>query len=122
MKTRQRSQSTTSLPRAPQDDVTSRMKHYAITMGIRTVCFLLMALVTPYGWYTWVFGAAAIVLPYVAVVFANNAAPDTSVTREQPQQQLEERPVDAVPDAAPNVVRIQESGRSIAATPPEADT
>ena len=30
-----------------------------------------MVVITPYGWYTWVFGAAAIVLPYIAVVLAN---------------------------------------------------
>ena len=40
-------------------------------MGIRIACFILMVVITPYGWYTWVFGAAAIVLPYIAVVLAN---------------------------------------------------
>ena len=48
-------------------------------MGIRIACFILMVVITPYGWYTWVFGVAAIVLPYVAVVTANvepERAPD----------------------------------------------
>ena len=40
-------------------------------MGIRIACFILMVVITPYGWYTWVFGAAACVLPYIAVVLAN---------------------------------------------------
>ena len=44
-------------------------------MGIRIACFILMVVITPYGWYTWVFGAAAIVLPYIAVVMANAVGP-----------------------------------------------
>ena len=39
-------------------------------MGIRTICFLL-AVVTD-GWLRWVMIAAAIVLPYLSVVFANS--------------------------------------------------
>lgn len=40
-------------------------------MGIRIGCFIAMAVVTPYGWYTWVFAAGAVFLPYIAVVIAN---------------------------------------------------
>ena len=36
-------------------------RRYLIMMGIRIVCFILMVVITPYGWYTWVLGAAAIV-------------------------------------------------------------
>ncbi len=42
-----------------------------LMMGIRIGCFLAMALVTPYGWWTFVFAAGAIFLPYVAVILAN---------------------------------------------------
>jgi sugar phosphate permease len=38
-------------------------------MTIRTVCFVL-AIVTS-GWVRWMFFAAAVFLPYVAVVLAN---------------------------------------------------
>ena len=38
-------------------------------MGVRTVCFVL-AVVTD-GWLRWVLIAAAVMLPYLAVVFAN---------------------------------------------------
>lgn len=61
------------------------MLKYVIMMGIRVVCFVAMILVTPYGWYTWVFAAGAVLLPYVAVVIANvgqesRAAPAETVT------------------------------------------
>ncbi len=38
-------------------------------MGVRTVCFILAVVTT--GWLRWVFIAAAILLPYLSVVFAN---------------------------------------------------
>lgn len=53
-----------------RDDVNSRTRRYLISMGIRTVCFLL-AVVTD-GWLRWVMIAAAVVLPYLSVVFANS--------------------------------------------------
>jgi hypothetical protein len=51
------------------DDVTYRQRRYAISMGIRTVCFVLAIFV--HGPLRFVLLAAALVLPYVAVVFAN---------------------------------------------------
>ena len=39
-------------------------------MTIRTVCFVLGVLA--HGWLRWVLIALAIVLPYLAVVFANS--------------------------------------------------
>jgi Flp pilus assembly protein TadB len=53
-----------------RDDVNSRTRRYLISMGVRTVCFLL-AVVTA-GWLRWVMIAAAVVLPYLSVVFANS--------------------------------------------------
>lgn len=81
--------SVTSLPQSPQDEATHRVRRYAVTMGIRTVCFLLMALVQPVGWWTWVFGAAAIFLPYIAVVYANAGEDSTPSSVESPVQQIE---------------------------------
>lgn len=52
-----------------RDDVNSRTRRYLISMGVRTVCFLL-AVVTD-GWLRWVLIGAAVVLPYLSVVFAN---------------------------------------------------
>lgn len=79
----------TSLPQSPQDEATHRVRRYALTMGIRTACFLAIALVQPFGWWTWVFAAAAIFLPYVAVVYANAGSDSTPTRVESPTMQIE---------------------------------
>jgi DUF3099 family protein len=58
-------------------DIASRQKRYVVTMGIRTLCFLAVAVLAishfgP-GWLPWIFVCGAVVLPYVAVVMANAA-------------------------------------------------
>ncbi|MGM7665943.1 DUF3099 domain-containing protein [Microbacterium sp. A93] len=87
------------------------MRRYAFTMLIRVVCFALTVLVTPYGWYTWVFACAAAFLPYIAVVFANAVSPTAKTAPESPTQQLSAPSVD--PDASaepadPTIITIQE--------------
>ncbi len=89
MKEKRHAPSVTSLPQSPQDEADHRVRRYALTMGIRTVCFLLMALVQPLGWWTWAFAAAAIFLPYIAVVYANAGSDSTPSAVESPQIQLE---------------------------------
>lgn len=78
-------------------------------MGIRILCFILMVVITPYGWYTWVFGAAAIFLPYIAVVTANVSQNVRPVTRESPERALPATPSEAVPKPETKTVRIQET-------------
>ena len=99
----------TSLPQAPQDEAGHRVRRYALTMGIRMVCFLLMALIQPYGWYTWVFAIAAAVLPYIAVVFANAGSDSIDSNVESPRQELTSS-TPAPPPAAstPDVLTIHE--------------
>lgn len=46
-----------------------RTKRYLISMGLRTLCFVLAILVS--GPLRWVFAALAVGLPYFAVIFAN---------------------------------------------------
>jgi peptidoglycan/LPS O-acetylase OafA/YrhL len=58
-------------------DIAARQRRYLIAMGVRTLCFLVVAFLAithagP-GWLPWIFVAAALVLPYVAVVMANAA-------------------------------------------------
>lgn len=50
-------------------DIRQRERRYAWAMGIRTVCFL--GTVATHGILQWVLFAAALVLPYFAVVIAN---------------------------------------------------
>lgn len=112
MKNPSRTQSATSLPQAPRDDADSRFAKYALTMGIRMVCFIAMVLVTPYSWYTWIFAAGAIFLPYIAVVVANVGADSRRPAPENPERMLA-APTPAPPadTAAPPVIRIAETPR-----------
>jgi Flp pilus assembly protein TadB len=59
-------------------DIASRQKRYVITMGIRTLCFVVVAVIAMShvgpGWLPWIFVIGAVVLPYVAVVMANAAS------------------------------------------------
>ena len=58
-------------------DIDHRQRRYLIAMGVRTLCFVVVAVlavsrVGP-GWLPWIFVVGAVVLPYVAVVMANAA-------------------------------------------------
>jgi hypothetical protein len=86
-----------------------------ITMGVRIACFIAMALVTPYGWYTWVFAAGAVFLPYFAVVIAN-VGEDTRSAPIDPERMLDAPPTHTAPPAPadgaaadPRVIRISEA-------------
>ena len=60
------------------EEIDATQKRYLISMGIRTVCFILAAVTAPH-WEMWLFLVASLVLPYVAVVAANvgtNTDPD----------------------------------------------
>ena len=59
----------TGARRGVREDVDTRTRRYLISMGIRTVCFVLAVVFD--GWLRWVFIAGAIDLPYLYVVFAN---------------------------------------------------
>lgn len=58
-------------------------------MAVRVLCFLLMVFVQPLGWWTWIFGAGAIFLPYIAVVLANAGQDAKTVDAVPPERQLE---------------------------------
>lgn len=62
-------QSITSLPESPEDELRGRMLRYGLTMGIRLVCIIACFFV--HGWWLLLMAIGAIVLPYIAVVFAN---------------------------------------------------
>ena len=66
--------SVTSAPQSLQDDQSYRMRRYLISMGTRTVCFLLAVLFLAVLHWTiigWLMVIGAVLLPYVAVVMAN---------------------------------------------------
>jgi hypothetical protein len=59
----------TGARRGLSEDVAYRQRRYVISMGIRTVCFLLA--IVAHGPARFVLLVAALTLPYFAVVFAN---------------------------------------------------
>ncbi|GMM96745.1 DUF3099 domain-containing protein [Microbacterium sp. MTN4-26] len=111
--------SATSLPRAPREGADSRARTYLVTMGIRVLCFAMMVFITPYGWWTWAFAAAAIFLPYIAVVFANVGSDVRETGVESPERALPAAAAQSVPEhddeaavqVPPRVIRIKETRR-----------
>jgi hypothetical protein len=63
----------TTAPTSHHDDIDRRRRRYVISMAVRTACFIGAVLVD--GWLRWVLVVGAFLLPYVAVVMANAAAP-----------------------------------------------
>ncbi len=59
----------TTVPLSRAEELRGRQRRYLISMGIRTVCFV--GAVVADGVLRWVLVAAAVLLPYVSVVFAN---------------------------------------------------
>ncbi|GAB3189642.1 DUF3099 domain-containing protein [Nesterenkonia suensis] len=72
--------SITDAPQRHSEEQHGRMVRYAISMGIRIVCFVLAVVVQ--NWMTWVFLGLAVVLPYIAVTAANAGTDRYQRTRE----------------------------------------
>ncbi|MFH5877646.1 DUF3099 domain-containing protein [Arthrobacter sp. NA-172] len=63
--------SITDAAAAHSDDMRERMIKYAVAMGIRLVCIILIFVVD--GWFKIIAIAGAVFLPWVAVVIANGS-------------------------------------------------
>lgn len=83
-------QRVTSARASHSQEMSNRVRSYAIAMGIRTVCvigFIVLAL--NHSWVAWIFLPAAVFLPYIAVLLANAGrertprAPSTFVSRPE---------------------------------------
>jgi hypothetical protein len=63
----------TQARRSMSEDISARQRRYLIMMAIRTVCFVIamVLFLNHAGWLTAIPAAAAIFLPYFAVVMAN---------------------------------------------------
>lgn len=87
----------TNAPESLAADQARRERRYLVQMGIRVVCFLLAVLLWRHVplWLSLLFIVGAVVLPYVAVLFANAG-----------RERRDEAPPGMVPrmlDAAPPV-------------------
>lgn len=109
MKSSSHAPSATSLPRAPRDEAGARSTRYLLMMAVRIACLVLMVVITPYGWYTWVLGAGAIFLPYIAVVSANVGLEARRNRREDPEPSLPAAPTSPLPSGGDRVIRVEES-------------
>jgi len=65
----------TTARKSVADDQATRVRGYVISMSIRVVCFVLALATT--GVFRWVFFAAAFIIPYFAVVYANGGREPT---------------------------------------------
>src|SRR6476620_249866 len=63
--------SITDAAAAHSEDMRQRMAKYAIAMGIRMVCIILIFVVD--GWFKIIAIAGAVFLPWIAVVIANGS-------------------------------------------------
>lgn len=100
-------QSITSAPEPLGADQARRARRYLIQMGIRVLCFLLAVLTwsrVPL-WVSLVLIVGAVVLPYIAVLFANAGR---------------ERRDDAPPGYVPHLLDAAPPARPVAAAPPAA--
>jgi hypothetical protein len=102
--------SITAAATAHSDDLDARIRRYLISMGIRTICVVLVLLI--HNPVRWVFAVFAIILPYIAVVMANAAdqrrgtaaAPVTPV----PPKQISLTESDQIGVSAPNSTESSE--------------
>ncbi|HWM33989.1 MAG TPA: DUF3099 domain-containing protein [Pseudolysinimonas sp.] len=62
----------TELPPSPDAERRARMIRYTIAMSIRMVCFLLAIFIE--DWWRVIPLVGALVLPYIAVIIANNVS------------------------------------------------
>ncbi|MCT9868021.1 DUF3099 domain-containing protein [Paenarthrobacter aurescens] len=96
--------SITDAAAAHSEDMRERMIKYAVAMGIRMVCIILIFVVD--GWFKVIAIAGAVFLPWIAVVIANgndkaedhseSLLDDVAVPEiERSPQQEEQEPVDA---------------------------
>ncbi|HYO85992.1 MAG TPA: DUF3099 domain-containing protein [Dermatophilaceae bacterium] len=66
--------SITSVPISLHEDQSVRVRNYVLSMGVRTLCFILAGLFSmTLNWTAaaWVCVVGAVVLPYPAVILAN---------------------------------------------------
>ncbi|GAA3533807.1 hypothetical protein GCM10022234_33350 [Aeromicrobium panaciterrae] len=61
--------SITTAATSHSDDIGGRERRYAISMAIRTLCFV--GAIIADGWLRWVLVAGALLLPYTSVILAN---------------------------------------------------
>ncbi len=66
----------TSAPESPDEEFARRRRRYAIMMGLRALCVLGAALTYHVsGWLAAAFAISSVILPWCAVIIANDGPP-----------------------------------------------
>ena len=71
----------TDAPRPMSEDIGYRQRRYLISMGVRTLCFVGAVVAAVAGapwWLALLMVVGALLLPYVAVIFANGGREPTA--------------------------------------------
>jgi Protein of unknown function (DUF3099) len=81
----------TDARRPMSEDIGYRERRYLLTMGVRALCFVLSIVfaVTLHGHWRWLAVIAllgSVILPYVAVIFANGGREPDSSARFEPYE------------------------------------
>ncbi|WP_454048982.1 DUF3099 domain-containing protein [Cellulomonas sp. Marseille-Q8402] len=114
-------QSITSAPEPLAADQARRARRYLIQMGIRVVCFLLAALLWQHVplWVGLTLIVGAVVLPYIAVLFANAGRERQSLA---PPYAVLPPELDAAPPARPDLTQDAPGRPSPTDDPPTGGT
>ena len=86
----------TEAQRSQSEQHAARKKRYALTMAFRAVCLVLAAVFYQVVWLMLIFAVLGTVLPWIAVVMANDGPPKKRVRVNhfdaRPDRVLESRP------------------------------
>lgn len=74
----------TGAPHNPSADIDRRQSRYLLSMSIRTLCFVGAVFAVGIPWLCATLILASFVLPFIAVVIANSAAPRVAQSLEGP--------------------------------------
>lgn len=74
----------TAAPHNASEDISRRQSRYLLSMSIRTACFVGAVFAVSIPWLCATLIAASFLLPFVAVVIANAAAPRVAQDLEGP--------------------------------------
>lgn len=108
-------------PLARSEDVARRRRVYTIQMSVRMVCFLSLPFLP--GWWKLVALVGALVLPYIAVLMANDPDLDGGPAASRPPAEPEPLQLSAAPPAAAGarVIRLGPDGSIEHVAEPDVD-
>ncbi|SEG66260.1 Protein of unknown function [Thermomonospora echinospora] len=90
----------TNAPVPMSQDIGHRQRRYLLSMGVRTVCFVVAVIIATAGAPLWIAGAlvvTALVLPYISVVMANGGREPQARVHLEDTQSLDRKEISGQP-------------------------